>query len=120
LTLHYKIITTLIGIIFASIILFLIRKDKLYVRYSLWWAIVATAIIGLGAFPGIIDIAGDLLGISYPPVLAITLAICLLLVKTLTMDIERSRHEREIRILTQRLALLEAMKPGSDGEAQDG
>jgi len=49
--------------------------------------------------------------VSYPPVLAIVLGFALLLIKILTMDLERSRQERMIRRLTQRLAILEAQAP---------
>jgi hypothetical protein len=41
-------------------------------------------------------LAGNL-GVSYPPILAIVLGFGLLLLKILTMDLERSRQERLIR-----------------------
>ncbi|MGH8042594.1 MAG: DUF2304 domain-containing protein, partial [Rudaea sp.] len=46
-------------------------------------------------------------GIHYPPVLPIILGIGMILVRMLKMDIDRSRSERQLRRLTQKLAILE-------------
>jgi hypothetical protein len=62
------------------------------------------------------DLLGRLLGIHYPPILAVLLGLCAVLIKLLFMDIHRSRQERQIRILTQRLGLLEEMKKKSHPE----
>ena len=43
-----------------------------------------------------------------PPVLLIVVTLCLIVVKLLTMDIERTAHETRLRILTQRMAAYEA------------
>jgi len=112
----YKIITGLVGLTLFVIILRLVRKDRLRVNYSVWWIAVSAAIALFGLFPQIIDVVGRYTGIAYPPVLALVLGLCLILLKILTMDLERTSHERQIRELTQRLAVLEAesgnKKPG--------
>lgn len=99
--------TALLGIGIACAILLLIRKDTLHVRHSIWWLIVAAGSALLGFFPGLMDAFGVFLGVYYPPVLFLTLALGMVLIKILTMDMERSRQERTLRRLTQRLALLE-------------
>jgi len=104
----YKIITGLVGLALFVIILRLVRKDRLRVNYSVWWIAVSSVIALLGVFPQIINVVGRYTGIAYPPVLALVLGLCLVLLKILTMDLERTRHERQIRELTQRLAVLEA------------
>lgn len=53
------------------------------------------------------DTLGLFLGVHYPPILFLTLALGMVLIKILTMDIERSRQERALRRLTQRMAILE-------------
>ncbi len=60
-----------------------------------------------------------MLGVSYPPILAIVLGFGMLLIKILTMDVERSRQERRIRRLAQRLAMLEAQAPPDAANATE-
>jgi len=112
---HYRILTIIIGVSIAGLILVLIRKDKIHASYSVWWGVTAVSIAFFGIFPNIIDYIGARLGISYPPILLIIVALCLAYIKILTMDLERSRQEKKIRILLQRLALYESEQQKSSG-----
>lgn len=107
----YQLTSMAIGIAVALIILFLVRRDRLHGPYAIWWIGVAATVALLGFFPRLFDWLATQLGISYPPILAIVLGFGLLLLKILTMDLERSRQERLIRRLAQRLAMLEAQDP---------
>lgn len=100
-----------IGISIATIILFLVRRDHLHGPYAVWWIGAAATVGVLGFFPQFFDYLAGYLGVRYPPILAIVLGLGLLLLKILTMDLERSRQERLIRRLAQRLAMLEARGP---------
>lgn len=110
--------TALLGVGISVAILLLIRKDALHVRHSVWWLAVAAGSILLGFFPGLVDALGLFLGVFYPPVLFLTLALGMLLIKILSMDIERSRQERTLRRLIQRLAILEEEIQRDRGEAK--
>ena len=112
----YQITSMAIGVSLAAVILFLVRRDHLHGPYSLWWIGAAATVALLGFFPRLFDILAIQLGISYPPILAIVLGFAMLLVKILTMDLERSRQERLIRRLAQRLAMLEAQAPALEAE----
>lgn len=107
----YQITSMAIGVIIAVVILFLVRRDHLHGPYAVWWIGAAITIGTLGFFPRFFDYLAVYLGVSYPPMLAIVLGFSMLLVKILTMDLERSRQERLIRRLAQRLAMLEAQAP---------
>ena len=100
--------TGIIGIITAIAIVILIRRDYLHVRYGLWWTGAAVAFACLGLLPAFFDSFAKYLGIAYPPILALTLAVAILFVKILVMDIERSRNAIRMQRLIQRLALLES------------
>jgi hypothetical protein len=102
------LITGIIGIATAITIVMLIRKDHLHVRYGLWWTGAATAFAFLGLFPALFDSFAKYLGVSYPPILAIMLAVAILVIKILVMDIERSRNAIRMQRLIQRIALLES------------
>ena len=99
--------TALIGILMATAILYLVRRDHLHGSYALWWLVVAAAALLLGVFPQTIDWLGRVTGIAYAPVLPIIIGLGMILLRMLKMDIDRSRSERQLRRLTQKLGILE-------------
>ncbi|NEX19339.1 DUF2304 domain-containing protein [Thiorhodococcus mannitoliphagus] len=103
----YQMTSMALGITISAVILLLVRRDHLHGPYALWWIGAAGATILLGAFPRIVDYIARHLGINYPPMLIVVIGLGLLLLKILTMDLERSRQERQIRRLTQHIAILE-------------
>jgi len=127
-----SIITGIIGFATAITIVILIRLDHLHVRYGLWWLVVAFVFALLGLFPTFFDGFARHIGISYPPMLALTISLLVLVIKILVMDIERSQNEVRLTRLTQRIALLESdlrealgkpLEPNhaaSHGERDDG
>lgn len=104
--------TALMGIGLAVLILYLIRRDHLYLMHGLFWVAVAFAAAVLGAWPGLIDQLAHVLGISYPPTLLLLLANIVLVIKALHSDMINTRIERDVRRLNQRLALMEADAEG--------
>jgi hypothetical protein len=104
----FATVSGLIGIAAALTIIVLIRRDHLHVRYGLWWLVVAAAFVVLGFFPGIIDWLAPKVGVTYGPVLALTLGLTIFVIKVLTLDIARSRDEARTVRLVQRIAMLES------------
>ena len=102
-----SVITSVIGLLVAGLIILLIRKDRLHVTHGMGWIIVATGFALLGFAPRIMDQMANYLGVEYPPVLALTLAISVLVVKILLMDIQHSHLEMRNQRLVQRMAMLE-------------
>lgn len=114
----YQLTSTVIGAFIALCILWLVRRDHLHGRFAIWWLSVASICALLGLFPQTIDWVAVRLGISYPPILAVVLGIGFIVLKMITMDIDRSRNETKIHRLAQRLAMLEGelldrKKPGN-------
>ena len=102
-----QITAAVIGALLAGAILYLVRRDHMHGSYALWWLAIAAAILILGVFPPVIDFLGRITGISYPPVLPIIVGIGMILIRMLRTDIDRSRQERQLRRLAQKLAILE-------------
>lgn len=102
------IVTGVIGLCIASLIIVLVRRDRLHVTHGMGWIVVAAGFALLGFAPAIVDKSAKYLGVEYPPVLALTLGISILVVKILLMDIERSRIETRNQRMIQRVAMLEA------------
>ena len=102
-----QITSAVLGIALAGAILFLVRRDHLHGPYALWWFAVAAATFALGVFPKLIPWLGKATGIFYAPVLPIVVGLSLVLIRMLKLDIDRSKQERQIRRLTQKLAIME-------------
>ena len=109
-----------IGILLASAILYLVRRDHMHGSYALWWLAIAAAILVLGVFPPVIDWLGRVTGISYPPILPIIVGIGMILIRMLRTDIDRSRQERQLRRLAQKLAILEQELASTRRDAEGG
>jgi hypothetical protein len=108
------------GLSIAGTIAYLVNRDHLHVRHAPWWLFVAMLVGILGVFPRLIDSLATALGISYPPTFLFLMSIGMLLIKNLTTDIQQSRLERELRRLTQHLALVEAEFERRDGSPTGG
>ena len=103
----YQLTSLGIGFALAITILILVRRAHLHGPHAFWWLALAVGIIILGIWPRLTDFIAPYLGVSYPPIVAILLGLALLLVKMMSMDLQRSHQEQRIRRLAQRLAILE-------------
>ena len=103
-----SLVTGAIGLSVALLIILLVRKDRLHVNHGMRWVLIAAGFAILGFSPEFFDQIAAKLGLAYPPVLALTLGIAVLVIKILLMDIERSHIELRNQRLIQRVAMLEA------------
>ena len=106
---HYTVLVLGIGL--AGGILYLVRRDHLYIRQGIFWIVAAMLSLGFAIWPYLIDTLGGLLGIAYPPTLLFLAAILVLVVKALFADISVTKVRRDLRRLNQRIAMLEAEQP---------
>lgn len=107
----YHLIALVVGFGLAFGILALVRRDHLYIRQGLFWIAVAMASLVFGTWPFLIDGIGAALGVGYPPILLLLVAVVALVVKALLGDIAMTRLKRDLRRLNQRVAMLEAQRP---------
>lgn len=104
----YQITSTALGGALGLAILLLVRRDHLKPGLALFWLAFAAASIVFGAAPTLSDRIATALGISYGPTLVLLIALAALVLHSVQADIRATRSERELRRLTQRLAMLEA------------
>ena len=102
-----QITSAILGVALTGAILFLVRRDHLHGPYAIWWFGVAAATLVLGGVAGLVVWLGHATGIFYAPILPIIIGLSLVLIRLLKLDIDRSKQERRIRRLTQKLAILE-------------
>jgi hypothetical protein len=111
---EYHLTVLVIGILLAAGILYLVRRDHIYIRQGMFWIAVAVATLAFAFWPTLIDVVGGALGIAYPPTLLLLVAIVVLVLKALVADIALTKVNRDLRRLNQRIALLEAEHPAEE------
>ena len=103
-----QLVSSIIGLVIAAVILFLVRRDHLQPKQAFRWFFVAFLVAVIGIYPTLVDKVGIALGIAYPPVLPLILGLGAALVKILLMDIERNNMNITIDRTVQKLAMIEA------------
>ena len=103
----YQWTSAVIAIAIAATIVWLVRHNYMHARNAGWWFIVAAAVALAGSMPGLVDRVALELGVSYPPTLVMLVGLGVVLYKLLKIDIERSKQQLQIRILAQKVAILE-------------
>lgn len=97
-----------IAILFAlGIIINMIRKRALELRYALAWLIVGVGVLILDVFPGVMEKLASVLGIYSPVNMLFFLGFCFSLVIIFVLTVAVSRMSIRIKELTQELALHE-------------
>lgn len=109
---HLQTTTAFLGLGLAIGILYLLRRDHLYLRDGLFWIGVALSALLLGLWPGLIDRFASLAGVAYPPALLLLVALMVLLLRVLLDNMALAQLRRDLRRVNQRLAMLE-----SEGQA---
>lgn len=111
-----NILTGAAGLVSATAILYLVRKNILYSRYTPWWIFISVIFLVFGFFPRLSDYLARMVGVAYGPSLVMLGAVVMLFLKTLLMDIDRSRQEVRLRRLVQRVAMLQSELDKSNTE----
>lgn len=94
------------SVVFAFIIL-LLRKGVLKEKYAVLWLLVSGVAILLAFMPGALRWISDLIGVEIPSNLLFFVTLVLLVLVSVQLSYELSRHEAKIRRLAEETALLE-------------
>ena len=89
------------------VVLELVRRRRLLERYALLWLFSSIVLLGLAVWRGGLEWLAGVFGIAYPPNALFFLAFAFVLVLLLHFSSAVSRHTDQIKVLAQRLALLE-------------
>lgn len=119
---NLQITTMALGLGLAAVILYLVRRDHLYLPHGVFWLLVALAAVVFGLFPKLIDTVAVWVGVFYPPAFLFLTVGVVLFIKALHADLVNTRIERQLRRLNQELAILGATQaPGryADGQASE-
>ena len=89
-------VTTVFGLVVASLLLMLVRRDHLHISHGVGWSVAIALSALLGFAPSIFDALASAIGIAA------------LVTKALITDIELTKLRVKHHILVQKIALLDA------------
>ena len=89
------------------VLLDLVRRRRLLERYALLWLFSAAVLLSLAIWRDLLADVADLLGVAYPPNALFLIAFGFVLVLLLHFSLAVSRMSDQIKVLAQRLALLD-------------
>jgi hypothetical protein len=105
LTAQTRIVAAVLAIAFMLLILDLIRRDRLQERYSVVWFVAGLGMLAGAAFPGLLTVVADLMGVRDTNVALFSIVSLLLLGLALNFSVIMSRQAAQITRLAQERAL---------------
>ncbi len=98
------IVASLLTFVF---VFWLLRRGSLQEKYAVLWLGVSGVALILAIFPGLLRWITDVLGVETPSNLLFFVTIVLLILVSIQLSFELSRHEAKIRRLAEEVALLD-------------
>jgi hypothetical protein len=117
LTAQTRIISAAIAVAFMVFILELIRRNSLQERYSVIWLLAGLAMLAGVAFPGLLGVVANLMGVRNTNVALFSIMLLLLLGLALNFSVIMSRQAAQITRLAQERALEKAREQAGGGDA---
>lgn len=106
MSLNLRIFLVIFSICLMLIILALISKRKLPIKYSLFWFFSSLLILLVGLFPNFIEIFTSLIGFQTTSNLVIGIILGIVLFITLLLTLIISEQKQRIKLLIQEVSLL--------------
>jgi hypothetical protein len=113
LTPRTRVIAAVLAILFMLWILDLIRRDRLQERYSVIWFVFGLALLAGAAFPGLLKVVADAMGVRDTNVALFSILLLLLLGLSLNFSVIMSRQAAQITRLAQERAIERAREQGA-------
>lgn len=103
-----QLVFEIICVVVASVILitYLVKKDKLPIKYALLWYIPILIILILLLFPSILSYVSIFLGFEVLSNMIVYLVLGILLFITLSLTVIVSKQKKQIYLLIQEVSLL--------------
>ncbi len=103
---HLKIFLIIFSLFLMGILLTLISKRKLPIKYSLFWFFSSLLIFLVGLFPNFIEIFTSFIGFQTTSNLVIGIILGIVLFITLLLTLIISEQKQRIKLLVQEVSLL--------------
>jgi len=116
LTSQTRIIAAVLALAFMVLILELIRRDRLQERYSVVWFVAGLGMLIGAAFPGLLELVADAMGVRDTNVALFSIVLLLLLGLALNFSVIMSRQAAQITRLAQERAIEKARAQAGSGK----
>jgi len=116
LTSQTRIIAAVLALFFMGLVLELIRRDKLQERFSVVWFVAGLGMLVGAAFPGLLSLVADAMGVRDTNVALFSIVLLFLLGLALNFSVTMSRQAAQITRLAQERALEKASAQARSGE----
>jgi hypothetical protein len=116
LTSQTRIIAAVLALAFMGLVLELIRRDKLQERFSVVWFVAGLGMLVGAAFPGLLTLVADAMGVRDTNVALFSIVLLFLLGLALNFSVTMSRQAAQITRLAQERALEKAAAQARSGE----
>jgi len=120
LTSQTRIVAALIAVFFMLLILELIRRNRLQERYSVIWLLAGVGMLAFAAFPGLLEVIADVMGVRDTNVALFSVVLLLLLGLALNFSVIMSRQAAQITRLAQERALEKAREQAAEERSNGG
>ena len=101
-----NILYIIVVLLSVLVILFLFRKGRIPIKYTLVWLVAAFVFLIIAIFPQILGFFKDLLGFEVASNMVFTIAIFILLYINLAITIIISGQSEKIKLLIQEVSVL--------------
>ena len=116
LTSQTRILAAVLALAFMALVLDLIRRDRLQERFSVVWFVAGLGMLVGAAFPGLLTLVADAMGVRDTNVALFSIVLLLLLGLALNFSVIMSRQAAQITRLAQERALEKAHEQARSGE----
>ncbi|HET8566832.1 MAG TPA: DUF2304 domain-containing protein [Solirubrobacterales bacterium] len=120
LTSQTRIVAAVLAVFFMLMILELIRRDRLQERYSVIWFVAGLGMLAGAAFPGLLEVVANLMGVRNTNVALFSVVLLLLLGLALNFSVIMSRQAAQITRLAQERAIEKALAEKRAAERRNG
>lgn len=96
----------LLALAIVGLVAEMLRRKKLREKYAIWWLVVGVATLILAAFPQLLVMVAQLIGVQLPSNLLFIMSILMLLGVCLHLSWEISVVEEETRTLAEEVGIL--------------
>jgi hypothetical protein len=116
LTSQTRIIAAVLALAFMALVLELIRRNRLQERFSVVWFVAGLGMLVGAAFPGLLSLVADAMGVRDTNVALFSIVLLFLLGLALNFSVTMSRQATQITRLAQEQALERAREQAGSGE----
>jgi len=109
----------IIGVVFLVMMIELIRKNRVTLKYALLWLFSGLVLLVLAIFPQVLNWVAGLIGVYSPVNALFAILLCCGLVLMISFSVIVSGNKKAVVRLTQKISLLENRIRELEKQAQD-